>query len=104
MAPAAQALYEAEGAANFAKAHPKATNVVQTVPIATAQRMNEPMPTLKLGTMAELLGFTVTADFLKSLGFEPAATDRASKLYHSEDFPLICRALIEHIESVCETA
>ena len=57
-------------------------------------------PTLKLGQIGERLGFTLTADFLKSLGFEPAATDRASKLYHAEDFGLICAALVRHIESV----
>lgn len=59
-------------------------------------------PDLKLGQIAERLGFALTADFLKSLGFEPAATDKSAKLYHSKDFPAICRVLIEHIESVCE--
>lgn len=57
-------------------------------------------PTLKLSTIAERLGFTLTADFLKSLGFEPAATERASKLYHDRDFPLICAALVKHINTV----
>lgn len=57
-------------------------------------------PTLKLGQIAERLGFTLTADFLKSLGFEPAATDRASKLYFEADFPLILAALVRHIEAV----
>jgi predicted phage-related endonuclease len=57
---------------------------------------------LKLGQIAERLGFTLTADFLKTLGFEPAATDRASKLYHEADFPSICAALISHISQVQE--
>ena len=57
-------------------------------------------PSLKLGVIAERLGFTLTADFLKSLGFEPAATDRASKLYHEHDFSLICSALVKHINGV----
>ena len=57
-------------------------------------------PTLKLGQIAERLGFSLTADFLKGLGFEPAATERASKLYHVEDFGLICAALVRHIEGV----
>ena len=57
-------------------------------------------PTLKLGQIAERLGFTLTADFLKGLGFEPAATDRASKLYHEADFALILTALVRHIEAV----
>ncbi|CAB5220798.1 COG5377 Phage-related protein, predicted endonuclease [uncultured Caudovirales phage] len=57
-------------------------------------------PSLKLGQIAERLGFTLTADFLKQLGFEPAATDRASKLYHERDFTHICAALIQHVNSV----
>lgn len=57
-------------------------------------------PTLKLGDIGARLGFTLTADFLKGLGFEPAAIDRASKLYHAEDFGLICAALVRHIEGV----
>ena len=57
-------------------------------------------PSLKLGQIAERLGFTLTADFLKQLGFEPAATDRASKLYHERDFGFICKALVDHINTV----
>ena len=57
-------------------------------------------PTLKLGAIADRLGFALTADFLKGLGFEPAATDRASKLYHEADFALILTALVRHIEAV----
>lgn len=56
---------------------------------------------LKLGTITERLGFALTADFLaNTLGFAPAATDRASKLYHEADFPHICAALVRHVESV----
>ena len=65
---------------------------------ATAERTGT--PTLKLGAIADRLGFTLTADFLKGLGFEPAATDRASKLYHEADFALILTALVRHIEGV----
>jgi putative phage-type endonuclease len=57
-------------------------------------------PSLKLGQIAERLGFTLTAEFLKQLGFEPAATDKASKLFHSKDFQAICDALIQHIKNV----
>jgi len=72
-----------------------------TVRQAMAPRAVSIAPTLKLGVISERLGFTVTADFLASLGFE-AYIDRSAKLYRESDFPLICRALIEHIESVCE--
>jgi hypothetical protein len=57
-------------------------------------------PTLRLGQIGERLGFTVTADFLLSLGFAPAATDKAAKLYHELDFPRICAVLTRHIGAV----
>ena len=78
---------------------PPADNVVpmRAAPVP-AERTGT--PTLKLGQIAERLGFTLTADFLKGLGFEPAATDRASKLYFEADFPLILDALVWHIEDV----
>ena len=59
-------------------------------------------PSLRLGQISERLGFAVTADFLQGLGFEPAATDKRALLFHESDFPAICRALIEHIESAME--
>lgn len=80
LSPAAQALLEQEGAANFERAHTP--------------------PTLRLGQIGERLGFTVTADFMLSLGFAPTATDKAAKLYHEADFKNICAALIRHISAV----
>lgn len=59
-------------------------------------------PTLRLGQMAERLRFTVTADFLRSLGFEPAARDKAAMLYQEADFDHICRALVRHISGVMQ--
>lgn len=57
-------------------------------------------PSLRLGQISERLLFTVTADFLLHLGFAPAATDKAAKLYHEADFPRICAALQRHIAAV----
>lgn len=57
-------------------------------------------PTLRLGQIADRLGFTLTADFLRGLGFEPAARDKAAVLYHDYQFEHICRALLRHIASV----
>ncbi|WP_295991714.1 YqaJ viral recombinase family protein [Rugamonas sp.] len=57
-------------------------------------------PSLRLGQIGDRLGFTVTADFVLSLGFAPAATDKAAKLYHEVDFPRICSALLRHIDAV----
>lgn len=58
-------------------------------------------PTMSLGAISSRLGFAVTSQLLSSLGFE-ATTVKAAKMFHSEDFQAICRALIEHIESVSE--
>ena len=58
-------------------------------------------PTLRLGQIADRLGFTLTADFLKSLGFEHSATDKAAKLYHESEWPLICAALVKRINAAC---
>ena len=77
-----------------------ATPAVVPLRSAPATAEHTGTPTLKLGQIAERLGFTLTADFLKGLGFEPAATDRASKLYFEADFPLILAALVRHIEAV----
>ena len=57
---------------------------------------------MRLGQICEKLGFNITAEFLFSLGFEPAATEKNAKLYKTRLFPLICRALVNHINSVCE--
>lgn len=71
---------------------------VRTAP-AAAPAPTTP-PSLKLGQIAERLGFALTADFLRGLGFEPAATDKSSKLFHERDFTLICAALVNHINQV----
>jgi predicted phage-related endonuclease len=67
--------------------------------VAPADAARTP-PTLRLGQIGERLCFTVTADFLLSLGFAPAATDKAAKLYHDSDFPRICAAMQRHIDAV----
>lgn len=54
-------------------------------------------PSLRLGQITERLGFALTADFLRGLGFEPAGRDKAAVLYHETNFPHICEALINHI-------
>lgn len=56
--------------------------------------------TVKLGEISTMLGFTLTADFLASLGFHPHSTERAAKLYLESSVPLICEALIRHIRGV----
>jgi putative phage-type endonuclease len=57
-------------------------------------------PTLKLGQIGERLGFALIGDFLKTLGFEPAARDKSALLFNESDFPFICEALVSHIQRV----
>jgi putative phage-type endonuclease len=53
--------------------------------------------TMKLGEICALLGFTVTADFLSRIGFQPVGNERAAKLYRAADFPRICDAIAQHV-------
>lgn len=59
------------------------------------------VPTLNLGLINKALGFTVSADFLRSLGFAPISKG-SERLYHEEDFPLICQAIVQHVNSVAD--
>lgn len=76
--------------------------IVAQAPAPAAPDATRPPPSLSLGKISERLGFTVSADFLRSIGFEPGARVKAAMLYHESDFPRICRALVRHIESVAE--
>ncbi|WP_022654250.1 hypothetical protein [Aquaspirillum serpens] len=78
---------------------PEPVEVALTRPIPEQVTPNNRNPTLKLGVINDRLGFSVTADFLRALGFEPQ-TKGSTKLYHEEDFPAICRAIMLHIQSV----
>ena len=57
-------------------------------------------PTLKLGQIGERLGFNLSGEFLKNLGFEPSARDKSALLFHEADFPLILTRLVAHIQEV----
>lgn len=54
-------------------------------------------PTLTLGAISKRLSFAVTAEFLRTLGFEPAGRCKAAILFHESSWPLIKAALIRHI-------
>lgn len=72
--------------------------VAQIVP----PRSDEPA-TLKLGTICERLGVTMTAAFLADvLHVQPAKTDKAAKLYTEAQFGVICRQLVSHIGAMGE--
>jgi predicted phage-related endonuclease len=68
-----------------------------------APRADEPA-TLKLGTICERLGFTISSAFMhESLGIKPARVEGASKLYRESDFLRICAALQVHIGRLAES-
>jgi hypothetical protein len=78
--------------------------VVEMMPATVRQAMApKPAaePTMTLGDLSAKFGFNVTSAFLATLGFE-AKTVKAAKLFYAEDFNAIGKAIIEHIESVCE--
>lgn len=55
---------------------------------------------LSAGEICRKLGFVVTVEFLRKLGFEPAERDRASSKYRECDLPAIGVALIAHIQKM----
>jgi putative phage-type endonuclease len=59
--------------------------------------------TLKLGTICERLGFTMTAVFVaETLGVQHTSTDKAAKLYTEHQFAQICAALVSHVAAMDE--
>ncbi|MCP2076389.1 UNVERIFIED_ORG: putative phage-type endonuclease [Pseudomonas lini] len=69
-------------------------------PTAVAQANTDDGQRIKLGDISSRLGFTVSADFLRSLGFEAVERKQGASLYRAIDFPIICAALINHIQAV----
>lgn len=67
---------------------------VVTVPVAYSA------PSLRLGEISTRLGFAVSAAFLGTLGFEPAARDKSAVLFHEHDFKAICAAILRHVSAV----
>lgn len=78
------------------------TSVQQPTTVVTMPVRKTVSPTLRLGQIGERLGFNLTADFLKSIGFEPAARDKNAVLFHEHHFDPICDALVLHIRKVQE--
>lgn len=75
----------------------KAVAPVTAEVVSITESKNE-APTLTLGKIGARLGFALTADFLRSIGFEPAARERGATLYRESDWTKICSTLIAHIE------
>lgn len=67
---------------------------------ASASRLIDSISEIKrvnLGTICARLGFTMTAEFVGSLGFHPVGHDKNAKLYSETQFLELCEALIQHI-------
>lgn len=74
--------------------------VANVVPMRQAQPAAPATPPgMTLGAIGARLGFNLSADFLRNLGFE-ATKVKASCLYHEADFPLICAKLVTYIQGV----
>jgi hypothetical protein len=56
-------------------------------------------PTMTLGALNARLGFTVSADFLESLGFV-AHREKSARLYRPSQFPAICAGISAHVLAV----
>lgn len=74
--------------------------VVEQIAEAVNQEVRPTGQTIKLGEICSSLGFTVTADFLASLGINPVGTDRSAKLYKASSFGSICQRIADHVISV----
>lgn len=74
---------------------------IAAAPVSVSPRTtNDGPPTLRLGQINERLApITLTADGLVTLGFKHSATDKNARLYHEDQFPEICAALIRHIQA-----
>jgi len=119
---AAQARADAEIAAATAAAQAEAARAsAETIAKAQAEQVFQPVavvqtatevaayqvdvlgpPTMKLGQIADRLGFTLSANFLDSLGFKPQATDGRALLFNEADFPRMCAVLVRHIQRVAQ--
>lgn len=100
---AARAAAAAPVAAPAPAAAPAAA-VVQRAAPAPQAAPNTP-PSLRLGVLNERLApIQITAGGLASLGFTAAARQGSTVLYHEVDYPRICAALIEHLQSIAEPA
>lgn len=86
------------------------TQVVQQMPATVRQAMApkpatapDSEPNLKLGTIADRLApLSITAEGLRTLGFEPAKSQGTSKLYHESEFSAIVHAAIAHLGEVLD--
>lgn len=73
-----------------------AGQAADAAPTSGGSRAVSELPTMTLGQINARLGFTVTADFLASLGFE-AHKDKSARLYRPSQFGAICARISGHV-------
>lgn len=89
LSPAAQKLHEDEGAQRFAQRHPAVAKTEVASPGAR----------IKLGDInAAIAPLTITADGLAQLGFDPAESKGAAKLYRLADLPAMLTVMIDTLD------
>ena len=73
--------------------------IQQALPVAPAanESADQGTPTLRIGVIAERMGFALTAEQLRGLGIEPISRERGATLYHEHQFPQICDALARRV-------
>jgi hypothetical protein len=73
-------------------------------PVAAIRETKAPptAETMKLGEICYRLGYTVSADFLSSLGVHPVATEKNAKHYSDAEFPGICQKIADHTLRVAQ--
>lgn len=90
----------AEDAQHFPDAHPervKPSVTVVQIPIAAKGGTARELCLSQIGTR---LGFVLTFEFMRQLGFEATGRDCTAVLYNEHDFSEICIALVNHIGQV----
>lgn len=99
-APAPVAAPAAAAAAPVPTPEPAPAPTVIAMP-PRAQPAANVAPTLSIGAINERLQyFTLTAEGLRGLGFEPAGRERAAPRYHESDFPHMLAAIVGHVQSI----
>lgn len=92
---------KASMAASCVDEKPKSeTQPVLSIASDTQTATSDCLSRIKLGEICARLGYTVSAEFLSSLGIDPAATDKNAKLYSEASFPTICRKIADHTMAV----
>lgn len=66
-------------------------------PMTVVHDSSNDCQTMNLGQINAALGFTVSADFLSSLGIQPVRQEKSAKLYDANKFAAICRLISEHV-------